>query len=252
MVLGRPPQGVPSLVVPDELALTVWGHDPYACGLAPIAACGAARALLSAEPLPASLRAALAELQAALPHGASRQTATISGPAAAIERAASGGSPARQMRDGEHRRGHQQAPDDPRGLDPHAAHGHHDGAGDAERPENGQGGHDHHDMMATTGEPSADGLVMEPIQLSYGPLLTPLPGGVLCELDLDGDVVSPARREQPCRSRRPRAPRWSPIHSPRRGRRCSKPAAFAVVIAVQRERRRSTSPPSAASGARRR
>jgi hypothetical protein len=48
---------------------------------------------------------------------------------------------------------------------------------------------DHGDMMAIVGEPSADGLVMEPIELRFGPLATPLPGGLAVEVTLDGDVV---------------------------------------------------------------
>jgi hypothetical protein len=56
------------------------------------------------------------------------------------------------------------------------------------------GGHnmqgDHGDMMAIVGEPSADGLVMESIELRYGPLGTPLPGGLAVDVTLDGDVVA--------------------------------------------------------------
>jgi hypothetical protein len=57
------------------------------------------------------------------------------------------------------------------------------------------GGHEHdhgghHDMMAIVGEPSADGLVMESIDLTYGPLGTPFPGGLAVDVTLDGDVVA--------------------------------------------------------------
>jgi NADH:ubiquinone oxidoreductase subunit D len=45
-------------------------------------------------------------------------------------------------------------------------------------------------MMAIVGEPSADGLVMEPLELQFGPLATPLPGGLLAAVTLDGDVVA--------------------------------------------------------------
>jgi Respiratory-chain NADH dehydrogenase, 49 Kd subunit len=45
-------------------------------------------------------------------------------------------------------------------------------------------------MMAIVGEPSADGLVMEPIELRFGPLATPLPAGIVAEVTLDGDVVA--------------------------------------------------------------
>jgi Respiratory-chain NADH dehydrogenase, 49 Kd subunit len=40
------------------------------------------------------------------------------------------------------------------------------------------------------GEPSADGLVMEPLEFRFGPLGTPLPGGLVAEVTLDGDVVA--------------------------------------------------------------
>jgi NADH:ubiquinone oxidoreductase subunit D len=51
---------------------------------------------------------------------------------------------------------------------------------------------DHGDMMAIVGEPSADGLVMEPIEVRFGPVGTPLPGGLVVDVTLDGDVVSDA------------------------------------------------------------
>lgn len=63
-------------------------------------------------------------------------------------------------------------------------------AHDAHGGHGGHGHHDHHDMMAIVGEPSADGLVMEPIRLRYGPLGTPLPGGLVADVTLDGDVVA--------------------------------------------------------------
>jgi Ni,Fe-hydrogenase III large subunit len=46
--------------------------------------------------------------------------------------------------------------------------------------------------MAIVGEPSSDGLVMEPITFSFGPVATPLPGGVAADITLDGDVVAEA------------------------------------------------------------
>jgi NADH:ubiquinone oxidoreductase subunit D len=45
-------------------------------------------------------------------------------------------------------------------------------------------------MMAIVGEPSADGLVMEPIELGLGPLALVLPAGLRVSVTLDGDVVS--------------------------------------------------------------
>lgn len=49
---------------------------------------------------------------------------------------------------------------------------------------------DHEDMMAITGEPSADGLVMEDLEVTLGPLAPQLPGGLVAELALDGDIVA--------------------------------------------------------------
>ena len=64
-------------------------------------------------------------------------------------------------------------------------------------------GHEGRDMMAIVGEPSPDGLVMEPIQLRYGPLATPLPGGLVAEVTLDGDVVAEATIEALLRAEPP-------------------------------------------------
>ena len=46
------------------------------------------------------------------------------------------------------------------------------------------------DMMAIVGEPSADGLVMEPLEVHVGPLGSALPGGLLVEATLDGEQVT--------------------------------------------------------------
>lgn len=73
-----------------------------------------------------------------------------------------------------------------RPADHHSGHDHQGG----HEGHDGHAEHDHHDMMAIVGEPSADGLVMEPINVRYGPLGTPLPGGLLANVILDGDVVS--------------------------------------------------------------
>ena len=54
-------------------------------------------------------------------------------------------------------------------------------------------GHDHHDMMAIVGDPSADGLVMESIDTELGPLSPALPGGLVAQVSLDGDVVADCR-----------------------------------------------------------
>jgi hypothetical protein len=69
------------------------------------------------------------------------------------------------------------------------------GGHDAHASHDGHGGHDHGDMMAIVGEPSADGLVMEPIELQFQTLGTPFPAGLAAEGTLDGDVVAECRVE---------------------------------------------------------
>lgn len=64
----------------------------------------------------------------------------------------------------------------------------------------GHGGHDHGDMMAITGEPSADGLVMESLDVQAGPLGVALPGGLVVTAKLDGDVVAECNVDQTLRA----------------------------------------------------
>lgn len=71
-------------------------------------------------------------------------------------------------------------------------HVHHEPDHDHEADHEHDADHDDDDMMAITGEPSADGLVMEPIDLRCGPLAMPFPGGLVIEATLDGAVVSEA------------------------------------------------------------
>lgn len=55
--------------------------------------------------------------------------------------------------------------------------------------EEAQGGGDHDEMMSVSGEPSADGLVMEPLEAVVGPFSPALAAGLRAELELDGDVA---------------------------------------------------------------
>lgn len=48
-------------------------------------------------------------------------------------------------------------------------------------------------MMEIRGEPSSDGLVMEALSFELGPLAAAVPGGIVLELSLDGDVVAACR-----------------------------------------------------------
>ena len=143
---------VPALVVPDEQAWTMNGRDPARSGLEPVFAAARVRRVLVPERLPEVLAEPLERLLESLPPGVERPAST------------------RPSLDGH---GH------------HEAHGgHHDHEG------HDHGGHDHHDMMAIVGDPSADGLVMEPLEFRFGPLGTPLPGGLVAVVTLDGDVVA--------------------------------------------------------------
>ena len=142
----------PALIVPDEQTWTLSGTDPAGRGIYPVFAPGAADRLLVPPALPRPLQEALDSLVAELPPGVHVETVSLQG------------------MHGDH------ADHDTHG----GRHDHHDMAGD----------HDHHDMMAIVGEPSADGLVMEAIELRFGPLGTPLPGGLAVDVTLDGDVVA--------------------------------------------------------------
>ena len=156
-----------ALVIPDEQTWTVAGRDPADQGLEVTYAVARARHLLVAEDLPPELSEPLAELGA------------VSAPG-------NGGHEGHDMNGHE---GH-----DMNGHEGHDMSGHkgHD-----------MSGHEGHDMMAIVGEPSADGLVMEPIELRYGPLATPLPGGLAAEVTLDGDVVADATIEALLRAELP-------------------------------------------------
>jgi hypothetical protein len=84
--------------------------------------------------------------------------------------------------------------------DAHRAPGHHDSHGTSgrgggaehvhEAEPQGHGDHDHAAMMAITGEPSADGLVMEDLDVQAGLFDVALPGGLIIAAKLDGDVLA--------------------------------------------------------------
>lgn len=155
MAVAARPKLVRAVVVPDELSLTMWGQDPLSLGVKPTIAPGRAQRLVVAEPLPPQLASAFHDLRKDVPPGAAAQTVPAPLPA---------------------------RPEEHHDQKHHHDIEHHDG-GHLE-------GHDHGDMMAIVGEPSSDGLLMEPIELQYGPLATALPGGLVLEVELDGDVVS--------------------------------------------------------------
>jgi Respiratory-chain NADH dehydrogenase, 49 Kd subunit len=158
-----------ALIVPDEQAWTLSGSDPAANGLRPVFALGQAERVLVPEVLPAPLQEPLRACLAALPADIEIESRVLPG---------LGGGPVQVGEHGEH-------------AMHAAAHGAHGGDQDMHGGDGDHGNHgDHGDMMAIVGEPSADGLVMEPIELRFGPLGTPLPGGLAVEVTLDGDVVA--------------------------------------------------------------
>ncbi|MGH2846454.1 MAG: hypothetical protein ACRDL0_10660, partial [Thermoleophilaceae bacterium] len=190
----------PALVVPDEQTWTMAGADPAALGLRPVFAPGGADRVLVPDCLPQALDEALRTCLAELRPGVEIERRPLPGlearePAAAGEDGHAGHAP-----DGSHTGHAGHAPDGSHtGHTGHAPDSSHTGHG-GHAPEGSHTGHtehgghapagDHGDMMAIVGEPSADGLVMEPIELRFGPLGTPLPGGLLVEVTLDGDVVA--------------------------------------------------------------
>jgi hypothetical protein len=165
----------PAVVIPDEQTWTVHGCDPASLGLEPTAAPALASRMLLPARVPSALAGPLAALLEQVPAGAIVERRDLRMPdEEGVE--VEGEMPAHH------------------GI---GLHGENAGGGNDET-HGGHGGghgndHDHRDMMAIVGEPSADGLVMEPIELRYGPLATALPGGLLAEVTLDGDVVSGAR-----------------------------------------------------------
>ncbi|MQA74309.1 MAG: hypothetical protein GEU88_08240 [Solirubrobacterales bacterium] len=176
------PTPTPALVVPDEQTWTMADRDPADLGADVTYSIARARRVLVADDLPPQLAEPLAQLRAVADPGNGGHVHDTHG---------------------------EDTPE-------HAAHGHGDGDDAHHHDADGQdqSAHEHgegHDMMAIVGEPSADGLVMEPIELRYGPLATPLPGGLAADVTLDGDVVAEARveallRAEPSADGRPASP----------------------------------------------
>jgi hypothetical protein len=154
---------VPALVVPDEQTWAALGADPATYGARPSFDPATVHRLLAPRLVPEEIAAAVTEYRTALGDEVPVHYAELAfaGDAAVSATLA----PRHHGHDHHSHSGHEHE------------HGEHDHAG-------------HHDMMAIVGEPSADGLVMEPIRLSYGPIGTPLPGGLVADVTLDGDVVA--------------------------------------------------------------
>ena len=159
----------PAFIVPDERSWLLWGRDLRADGLRPVATPSDADVLVVPARLPDALADAAGEVWSAMP--SRRRLVAYDSPLL-------GGQPAEEVL----------------ATGSHHDHGDHEHHGGHESHE-GHGGDDHHDMMAVTGDPSADGLVMEDLEVTLGPLSPPAPGGLVAKLVLDGDVVCSAEIE---------------------------------------------------------
>jgi len=165
MTVARQP--VPAVIVPDAGAWMMWGRDLSALGFRSAAAPEQADVLIGPARVPQALAEAVRAAWALQP--APRRHVALG------DTLADGASLAEVV----------EAGDGPRHTD--GTGGDH---GDMDHGDMDHGDMDHGDMMAITGAPSADGLVMEDVDVELGPLLSPLPGGLRARVSLDGDVVA--------------------------------------------------------------
>lgn len=214
--MTQPEAGAPlvaAVVVPDEGAWTLWGRDPRAEGIEPVAAPERATALVLPEPVPEPLAAAVLEAWSRMPAPRRRLAWRHALEGRAVAELFSGDrEAAAQPAHGDH--------------GARVGHGAHEMGHGRQSMAHDHEAMDHGDMMAITGEPSADGLVMESIEFELGPLAASLPGGLVLDLSLDGDVVercSPrATLSVDARGADPLAPSASAAAHARAGERSAK------------------------------
>lgn len=194
----RKGQPVPALVVPDEETWLAWAGGERELRFEATTEPGRARVLLLPARVPRELVPAVHAAWALMADTAAVVTyhAPLQGvPARAVVDDAETTSSVHADARHEHRRercehggGHGDAGEhESHDADEHESHG-------------GHGGHDHGEMMAITGEPSADGLVMESLDVQAGPLGVALPGGLVMIAKLDGDVVAECNVDQTLRA----------------------------------------------------
>jgi hypothetical protein len=186
--------GRTTFAIPDAAVWTMQGRDPLREGYAPTAAPERAEVFLVPEHLPADLGPAVSDAWARM--APPRAYLVFGDPVEGepVGPVLSGAPPAHSHAGDEHDDAHHA--EAAHGHAGHDAHGDHDHEGHAHgdhHHEHGHGGHDHHDMMAIVGDPSADGLIMEPLDFAIGPFAPSLPGGLVIDVSLDGDVVARAR-----------------------------------------------------------
>ena len=194
----------PAVLVPDEQAWTMAGVDVRAAGFETAVSPEGASVLAGPERVPGELAAAVGEAWDLMPEP--RRVEVLGDPF-------DPGVPLAEVldvgRQGEHAgmdHGQHAGMDQTEhastdhGEDEHAGmdHGQHAGMDHAPHAATNHGevdhaGMDHADMMEITGDPSRDGLVMEPTDFALGPLSPALPTGLVAELSLDGDVVASCR-----------------------------------------------------------
>jgi len=148
---------VPAVIVPDIGAWAMWGRDLRALGFRAASAPQHAELMIAPARVPQALDEAISAAWARMPPP--RRHVALG------DELADGAQLAVVLAE--------------------VRHGH--------EPDPGEGDHgdmDDGDMMAITGEPSADGLVMEAADVELGPLSSPLPGGLVVNASLDGDVVA--------------------------------------------------------------
>ena len=165
-----------AFVTPDERTWLLWGRDLRAEGFDPVPAPAGAAAMIVPAQVPPSVLGPLEDAWSEL--ASPRDLVPLQGPL-------DGRHVTSDLLDhGEHvRDGHENHGEHHGGHEDHGEH--HDGHG-------GHSGHDHHAMMAVTGDPSSDGLVMEDLDFTLGPLSPVLPAGLVAAIRLDGDVVCEA------------------------------------------------------------
>lgn len=204
-----PALGVPAVVVPDERSWAMWGQDLAASGYVPAVSAEEAAAVWLPAELPEPLAEPLMRLLHRVP--AKARTVTLPSPltgrstqdwlVVATQREAgfSGNgdaSPGAEMHGHQHSHGdgdaeHGAAAEDGREGDA-CSSGHHSADREHHRGHEDDGTSDEpwaNNMMPIGGTPSRDGLVMEDVEVVLGPLGSPLPGGLVAEIGLDGEVV---------------------------------------------------------------
>lgn len=193
---ARRARTLPALVVPDEQSWVMWGHDLAAAGFTAAASPEEAAAVLLPAEIPSGLVDGAVEALRRVP-GTPRALTLASplGGRPAQDVLATAQRPAPPARGAEDHEGEAQPMHchAPSAGDGHADedHGHHHGHGEHTEDHGAEPWAGN--MMPIDGTPSRDGLVMDDVEVVLGPLGPPLPGGLVAEIALDGELVSRCR-----------------------------------------------------------